>query len=653
MRIKTAACLCILFLGSAAGLRAQWAKIYGGQGSEIPSQIRQTSDGGFIIGGTLASVDSWFIKLSFTGEIAWQKRWDCGGTEQISDIQQTSDGGYVAAGSTYVYTTGQNGWIVKLFPDGNIDWQKRYGGSASSYLYGVREDRSGGYIAFGRVQDIAGSDKHDVLVLKLSARGAIEWQKTIGGAGDDAANAFQQTIDGGYVFAGRTMTFGAGAWDMMFFKLFPDGQLEWQKTYGSPYSERAISVQQTLDLGYIVAGDGAPPSGKYGQDILVLKLLPNGNPGWQKLIESPDGYYLEASSVHQAADGGFLIVGSSPTKNAKQDVQAIKLSGDGGIEWQKRFGGPFDEKGCAVYPAREGGAIVAASTRSYGSGQEDLLILRLNSGGGLPPGCALERNSGLTGTAADYSSRDIILQIKTPDVKSTDLNIAPGPSAAEKYDLCSGKKLLTIVSSSNGTTTPTFGTHLYDLGAEVQITATPGSQSTGGQITFLSWAGDDTSTNNPLTLIMDSDKSIQPSFMIPPNWGGGEGGGTTGGGTTDGKCFIATAAYGSALHPYVHLLREFRDRRLLTNAPGRAFVRFYYRYSPGLAEFISKNDTRRSVTRAALWPVVNLGVFVLRFGYPATLGALGLACAFVAGGAWRLRRRLTRRRRNGASDIEG
>ena len=71
-----------------------------------------------------------------------------------------------------------------------------------------------------------------------------------------------------------------------------------------------------------------------------------------------------------------------------------------------------------------------------------------------------------------------------------------------------------------------------------------------------------------------------------------------------GGCFIATAAYGSYLHPKVKVLRHFRDTRLLTNAPGRLLVALYYRVSPPLAAFIAGHDTLRLVSRWMLTPVV-------------------------------------------------
>lgn len=116
----------------------------------------------------------------------------------------------------------------------------------------------------------------------------------------------------------------------------------------------------------------------------------------------------------------------------------------------------------------------------------------------------------------------------------------------------------------------------------------------------------------------------QVTTAQPPAAGGGGGG---------GGCFIATAAYGSILHPHVAALRTFRDEHLLTNPLGTAFVDLYYATSPPLADFIAEHESLRALTRVALAPLV------YTVAYPRWASAFWLLV-----GAGLVRRRLRRRR---------
>ena len=105
-----------------------------------------------------------------------------------------------------------------------------------------------------------------------------------------------------------------------------------------------------------------------------------------------------------------------------------------------------------------------------------------------------------------------------------------------------------------------------------------------------------------------------PSIDVDGGGGGGGGGG----------CFVATAAYGSAMHPHVDALREWRDRVLLNSAAGRSLVELYYRYSPPLADFIAERPELRAAARALLWPLVVAVLHPMLAGACVVLFAFGL-----------------------------
>ena len=163
---------------------------------------------------------------------------------------------------------------------------------------------------------------------------------------------------------------------------------------------------------------------------------------------------------------------------------------------------------------------------------------------------------------------------------------------------------LTIAAGSNGTTDPAPGTHTSDTGTEVSITATPDAN-----YRFSGWTEAASGTTNPITITMDSDKSITASFTAIST-GDGDGGG--------GGCFIATAAYGSPLHPHLDILRDFRDKYLMPNGFGRKIVELYYRYSPSIASFIAGHKLLKAAVRVNLLPVIAFSSLMVHFGPAAT-----------------------------------
>ena len=279
--------LCAAHSGVSATPGKQWAHVYRGSNSDVARSVQETSDGGYIVAGYTSSFgvgnnDIWILKLEDDGEISWQKTFGGNGVDQAYAVQETSDGGYVITGYTNSIGAGSNDiWVLKLENDGTINWGKTYGGSDSDIAYAIQQTSEGGFIVAGYTNSFGDGDK-DVLVMKLDSLGNIIWQKTNGGTRtDDEAWSVRETFDGGFVVAGNTYSCGLGLRDILVLKLDSLGELVWEKGYGGSKYDHAKSIEPTLDGGYIISGHSSDFANG-GGNIKILKLNIDGNLSWHK-----------------------------------------------------------------------------------------------------------------------------------------------------------------------------------------------------------------------------------------------------------------------------------------------------------------------------------------------------------------------------------
>ncbi len=262
-------------------------------------------------------------------------------------------------------------------------WSRTYGGTVGDWADAAgaaQQTSDGGYIVVGETTSF-GSGDFDIWLLKLNADGNVVWQKTYGTTGTDYSSSVQQTSDGGYIVVGGTTSFGVVMHNIWLLKLDADGNVVWQKTYGGAGIDYASSVQQTSDQGYIVAG-GTESFGAGNRDIWLLKLDAAGNVAWEKTYGGTGTD--EANSVQQTSDQGYIVAGRTESFGAgNRDIWLLKLDAAGNVAWEKTYGGTGSDYAQFVRQTADMGYIVAAATSySFGS-TSDVWLIKLDGSGSI------------------------------------------------------------------------------------------------------------------------------------------------------------------------------------------------------------------------------------------------------------------------------
>jgi len=218
-----------------------------------------------------------------------------------------------------------------------------------------------------------------LISLIIGTATAETWEKTFGGRDSDGGLSVQQTTDGGYIIAGSTYSFGKrGSEDVYLIKTDANGKELWSKTYGGSDDEMARCVQQTTDGGYIIAGEVLYETA--GEDFYLVKTDASGKELWSKTfgLRTTDRAY----SVQETNDGDYIIVGESFTfVGGNDDVWLIKTDADGKELWSKTYGGANYDGGRSVQQTTDGGYIIVGDTGSFGAGGSNVYLIKTDGNG--------------------------------------------------------------------------------------------------------------------------------------------------------------------------------------------------------------------------------------------------------------------------------
>jgi hypothetical protein len=357
-----------------------WTKTFGGSNNDYGWSVQQTTDSGYIITGYTSSFgsgssDIWLIKTDSSGDTLWTKTFGGTHTEQGYSVQQTTDGGYIIVGKIWSVSAGTyDVWLIKTDASGDTLWTKAFGESGNEQGLSVQQTTDLGFIIVG-TKISSGGFYHDVWLIKTDTSGDTIWTKTFGGDSDDECLSIRQTEDEGYIIAGSTASYSAGTdYDVWLIKTDASGDTLWTKTFGGSDNDYGSSVQQTTDGGFILIGETTPAGGSY-LDIWLIKTDASGDTLWTKTFDR--GEYVYGTSVQQTTDGGYIITGHTSTfGSVTADVLLIKTNSSGDTLWTKIFGGSDNDEGNSVQKTTDGGFIITGWTSSFGAGSKDVWLIK-------------------------------------------------------------------------------------------------------------------------------------------------------------------------------------------------------------------------------------------------------------------------------------
>ncbi len=330
-----------------------WHKTYGGSGEDYFGDVKVCQDKGFIICGSSTSSDGdllknngthdlWVLKTDTAGNLIWSRTYGGSKMDRAAEIRELPDGGYVVIGTTEskdgdvnANKGHENIWLLKLDVNGNIVWQKTYGGSRSEAGLSLDICKDNGFILCGYSSSDDGDltvhyGESDIWVLKINTSGNIVWQRKYGQAGYESGRCVRECKEGGFIISGEFYQLNNYGWDIWVLKLNSAGGLLWDRKIGGSSYDWSFSVSQCEDNGFIVIGNAASRDGqvmesKGERDIWFLKFTNYGNIEWSKAIggsKSDHGF-----CVLQSQDGAYLACGSSYSSD--KDL----LSNNGETDW--------------------------------------------------------------------------------------------------------------------------------------------------------------------------------------------------------------------------------------------------------------------------------------------------------------------------------
>ena len=388
-----------------------WKEILGTSGQyDIGICVYEVADG-YIVGGAIHNVNQirGLVKFDLEGNVDWEKTYSNTGNGCIRGIDITIDGGIIATGyknspeEGYLFISDDSdGFIMKLDTSGTLIWEKDISATQGTK---IRQEVNGGFAIASTDWFWNGNDHQDVVLIKTDSEGNEIYINNYGGEDLDQCFDFDLCSDGGYIFAGHTLSYGVENWDYYLLKVNSQGNEEWHKTFGQPrdYDARyihdeAYGVRQISDGGFIVAGGSGDeysysasghPSGPSDEWKAYLVRTDNsGNTLWEAVypptsvgnnaaeyidITKDDGYIVFTDTDSQTPPSpnnfGFMKISTDPVTNVNDDENIEPLN----YILKQNYPNPFNPYTTIQYSIAEGSNVVMKVYNMLGDKIDELV----------------------------------------------------------------------------------------------------------------------------------------------------------------------------------------------------------------------------------------------------------------------------------------
>lgn len=217
-----------------------------------------------------------------------------------------------------------------------------------------------------------------LILLWSEAYSQIMFQRVYGGDSYDTGCEVIQTSDDGYLIAGTTGSFGFESGQVMIIKTDLDGYEEWRKYIEAPLAQQARSMQESIDGGFIIGGFSQSMENSY--QMFAAKVTSVGDTVWTDNYGGSEWDFC--NQVATLNDGGAALFGTTYSYgNGEGDFYLIRIDADGDTLWTRSYGGFGMESGEAIAVASDGGFYLAGNTESFGAGGSDMYVVRTDANG--------------------------------------------------------------------------------------------------------------------------------------------------------------------------------------------------------------------------------------------------------------------------------